>query len=219
MDGGDTPALSHTRIWAAIDAFAAREGISLSALARRAGLDPTTFNRSKRVGADGRPRWPSTESIAKVLHTSGLGIESFGELLAEAHVDRLPAVRAVPFLGFAEAAGPGHFDATGRPSGDSWDAVDFPGAADHDLYALEVADGTMHPLYRDGDVILVSPSAQVRRGDRVLIRTVNGAMLARTFIRRTARAIEVVRLGEEPAGMRLKAEDVCWMARIVWASQ
>ena len=59
--------LSHDSIWKAIDALAAREDLSPSGLARLAGLDPTTFNPSKRFLADGRPRWPSTQSIAKIL--------------------------------------------------------------------------------------------------------------------------------------------------------
>ncbi len=63
--------LSHDQIWGAIDALAERYRMSPSGLAKRAGLDPTTFNRSKRVGADGRERWPSTESLAKVLAATG----------------------------------------------------------------------------------------------------------------------------------------------------
>ncbi|EBV3600078.1 helix-turn-helix transcriptional regulator, partial [Salmonella enterica subsp. enterica serovar Virchow] len=40
--------LSHERVWAAIDALAARNDLSASALAKRAGLDSTAFNKSKR---------------------------------------------------------------------------------------------------------------------------------------------------------------------------
>ncbi|MGE4313039.1 MAG: hypothetical protein AB7E85_02045 [Pseudobdellovibrionaceae bacterium] len=57
----------HTAIWAAIDRLAKSNNLSTSGLARKAGLDPTAFNRSKRVTPDGKPRWPSTESIAKIL--------------------------------------------------------------------------------------------------------------------------------------------------------
>ncbi|ODN69108.1 hypothetical protein A6302_03579 [Methylobrevis pamukkalensis] len=65
--------LSHDQIWSAVDALAARFGLSPSALARKAGLDPTTFNKSKRFAGDGRPRWPSTESLAKVLEATAPG--------------------------------------------------------------------------------------------------------------------------------------------------
>ena len=63
--------LSHDSIWAAIDRLAEQHSLTPSGLARRAGLDPTSFNKFKRVGADGRMRWPSTESIAKVLEATG----------------------------------------------------------------------------------------------------------------------------------------------------
>ncbi|MGH6675657.1 MAG: helix-turn-helix transcriptional regulator, partial [Xanthobacteraceae bacterium] len=59
--------LTHAQVWAAIDRLAERAGLSASGLARRAGLDPTTFNKSKRVTPSARARWPSTESIAKAL--------------------------------------------------------------------------------------------------------------------------------------------------------
>ena len=59
--------MQHSQIWRAIDALAERRGMTASGLARAAGLDPTTFNKSKRQGVDGKPRWPSTESVARAL--------------------------------------------------------------------------------------------------------------------------------------------------------
>jgi phage repressor protein C with HTH and peptisase S24 domain len=73
--------LTHTQIWAGVDGLAARYGMTASGLARKAGLDPTTFNRSKRIAPDGRQRWPSTESIAKVLHATGASLSEFMDLL------------------------------------------------------------------------------------------------------------------------------------------
>ena len=69
--------LSHDRIWTAIDTLAERNGLTASGLARRAGLDPTSFNKSKRHGADGRDRWPSTESLSKVLGATGSSLDEF----------------------------------------------------------------------------------------------------------------------------------------------
>ena len=62
--------LSHTAIWEAIDQIAKDKKLSTSGLAIKAGLDATTFNKSKRVMLDGRERWPSTESIAKILEAT-----------------------------------------------------------------------------------------------------------------------------------------------------
>jgi phage repressor protein C with HTH and peptisase S24 domain len=68
--------LTHSKIWTAIDALARRYGLSPSGLAKRAGLDATAFNRSKRVTPEGRPRWPTTESVAKVLAATGASLTS-----------------------------------------------------------------------------------------------------------------------------------------------
>lgn len=68
---------THSDIWRAIDRLAAETGYSPSGLAKKAGLDPTTFNKSKRVSADGKPRWPSTESIAKILAVTGVTMGAF----------------------------------------------------------------------------------------------------------------------------------------------
>ncbi|HVQ11556.1 MAG TPA: helix-turn-helix transcriptional regulator, partial [Methyloceanibacter sp.] len=41
--------LTHGKVWHAIDALARRYDLSPSGLAKKAGLDPTSFNPSKRV--------------------------------------------------------------------------------------------------------------------------------------------------------------------------
>jgi phage repressor protein C with HTH and peptisase S24 domain len=85
--------LTHEQIWTALDRLAARASLSPSGLARRAGLDPTTFNKSKRVTPDGRERWPSTESVAKALAAADASIETFVELMGDAaRPDTSPAI-------------------------------------------------------------------------------------------------------------------------------
>src|ERR1700682_3464291 len=99
-------ALTHDQIWTALDRLAQRAGLSPSGLAKRSGLDPTTFNKSKRATPDGRERWPSTESVAKVLAATGSSIDSFVQLIG----DTPRSVRSVPLLGWAQAGSGGHFD-------------------------------------------------------------------------------------------------------------
>jgi len=208
--------LTHAQVWMAIDRLAGRAGLSASGLARRAGLDPTTFNRSKRVTAQGRARWPSTESIAKALAATGTTIEAFVELI---NAGDGPATRAVPLLGFAEAGAGGYFDDGGFPVGEGWDQIAFPAVNDEHAYALEVSGQSMEPAYRDGDVILISPSAPIRRGDRVVVKTRNGEVMAKELKRRTAKSIELRSLNAEHPDRTLATSDVLWIARILWASQ
>lgn len=208
--------LSHTEIWTAIDALAKRFDMSPSAMAKMAGLDPTSFNRSKRGEGDSRPRWPSTESLAKVLEATGVGFSEFAALTERAPK---PNPRAVPLIGFAQAAAEGVFDETGAPLGAAWDEIDFPGLADEGVYALEITGDALAPVFRDGDRILVSPSVQPRRGDRVVVRTTGGELLVKELARVTARSVELASLNRTDRGRTLDLTEVVWIARILWASQ
>ena len=95
--------MTHEDIWRALDALAAEHGLSASGLARKAGLDATAFNPSKRVGADGRARWPSTESVAKVLAATGAGFSEFAALVTGAAAlprsGRMAMGRRIPLIG------------------------------------------------------------------------------------------------------------------------
>jgi phage repressor protein C with HTH and peptisase S24 domain len=209
--------LTHAQVWSAIDRLAKRADLSASGLARRAGLDPTTFNKSKRITASGRARWPSTESISKALAATGTSIEAFVGLIQG---DKAGApTRSVPLLGFAEAGAGGYFDDGGFPAGTGWDEIAFPAVDDTHAYALEVSGQSMEPAYRDGDIILVSPAAPIRRGDRVVVKTRDGEVMAKELKRSTAKSIELKSLNAQHPDRTIANEDVLWVARILWASQ
>ena len=212
--------LSHSAIWDAIDAIAERHGFSASGLARVAGLDATAFNRSKRVSKDGRERWPSTESIAKILDATG---ESFDQFLsgggAYLQMGAQMLRPSVPLLGLAQAGSGGFFDSAGYPAGQGWDEVTLPTTGLDGSYALEVSGDSMLPLYRDGDIIVVSPTAQPRRGDRVVVRTREGEVLVKILHRQTAKTLELHSLNAEHKPRIIDVKDVEGMGRIVWASQ
>ena len=208
--------LTHNQVWAAIDSLAAANGMSASALARRAGLDATTFNKSKRISEAGRQRWPSTESIAKILEATDTPIEKFLGMINSV----APARRqTVPLIGLAQAGKGGFFDDGGFPVGSGWDEVEVPELAGTHAYALEIAGDSMAPVYREGDRIIVSPEQPVRRGDRVVVKTTDGEVLAKELKRQTARTIELKSLNPDHEDRILPMENVAWMARILWASQ
>jgi len=212
--------LTHAQVWSAIDRLAARAGLSASGLARRAGLDPTTFNKSKRVTPQGRARWPSTESIAKALAATGTPVETFVALIQSGEgTGAAAATRPVPLLGFAEAGAGGYFDDGGFPAGEGWDEIAFPAVNDEHAFALEISGQSMEPAYRDGDVIIVSPAAPIRRGDRVVVKTRSGEVMAKELKRSTAKSVELKSLNAEHADRTLATADVLWIARILWASQ
>jgi len=222
--------VSHDDIWVAIDRLAEQFGYSTSGLARRAGLDPTAFNRSKRLSPEGKPRWPSTESIAKILSVTGTSMTDFimmvetRETLIITHSGkgRAPAApRTIPVIGYAQAGQDGFFDDAGYPAGAGWDEVSFPDAqtSDAHAYALEISGDSMLPLYRDGDIIVVSPAAQVRKGDRVVVKTRRGEVMAKELVRKTLQKLELKSLNPSHPDRTLPADDVLWLARILWVSQ
>ncbi|KQZ19396.1 DNA-binding protein [Mesorhizobium sp. Root552] len=213
--------LSHDRVWAAIDALAERYSLSASGLARRAGLDSTAFNKSKRLSSDGRPRWPSTESLAKIMEATGASLDEFMKLLGtRPDADALPAQRpTVPLVGFAQAGAGGFFDDSGFPVGHGWDLVELPAQSTAASYALKVQGDSMLPLYRNGDVLIVEPGARVQKGDRVVVKTTAGEVMAKVLSRQTEKSILLVSLNPEHPNRDIPAHEIEWVARIVWASQ
>jgi phage repressor protein C with HTH and peptisase S24 domain len=207
--------LSHAHIWSAIDRLAERHNLTTSGLARRAGLDATAFNKSKRASQDGRPRWPSTESLAKILQATQTRMEVFLDLMENNSAGAY--TRAVPLLDQAQAGRDGFFDDGGYPAGQGWAAVEFP--TGRDVFALEVSGNSMLPLYRKGDRLIVARDAPVKRGDRVVVRTASGKVMAKTLRKKTSRLVELGSLDPDRPPVTLAPGDIDWMARILWASQ
>ena len=169
---------------------------------------PSTSPRG--LGTDGRPRWPSTESISKVLLATG---SSLGEMMCP-DGGRPPA--RLPLIGTAEATARGFFDAAGRPAGMDWDAVDVTND-DPYAWALEVDSDGLEPLFHEGERLVLSPGAVPRRDDSVLARTHGGDLLARVLVRRTANVVELAVPGGAAATYDVR--DLVWLARVIWVSR
>jgi phage repressor protein C with HTH and peptisase S24 domain len=209
--------LTHEQVWAAIDGLADKYDLSASGLARAAGLDPTTFNKSKRVGPDGRPRWPSTESLSKALQAVSSSLDEFVSLVGAA--GGKPMGRMVPLIGLAQAGNKGFFDDAGFPVGGSWDEIAFPEVDDEHAYALEISGDSMAPVYRDGDRIVLSPAANVRRGDRVVVKTTKGEVMVKQVGRLSAQRVELRSFNPTYEDRSFALADLTFMHRVVWASQ
>ena len=208
--------LTHAQIWNALDKLAARNKLTASGLAKKAGLDPTTFNKSKRITPEGRSRWPSTESVAKALAATDTKVETFVGLITEG---AKPMIHNVPLIGLGEAGEGGFFDDAGFPAGSGWEESSFPSLTDEHAYALEVSGDSMKPAYRDGDIIIVSPAAPVRKGDRVVVKTKDDEVLVKELKRKSLRTLELNSLNSEHRDRTIPMAEVQWVARIVWASQ
>jgi phage repressor protein C with HTH and peptisase S24 domain len=211
---------THDEVWRGIDRLARHKGLTASGLARRAGLDPTTFNPSKRITKEDKPRWPSTESLAKILTATETPFNAFVAMMSDEPGAAIePPSQRMRCIGLEQAGRATLFDEAGFPVGADWDEIDFPNLDDRHAYALEVHGDAMAPIYRDGDLLIVSPGASIRRHDRVLLKPLKGDMVAGLLIRRTAQRLELAPFTQGQETRRFAIGEVDWLARIVWASQ
>lgn len=74
---------NHKIVWAGIESFAHKHNLSCSGLAKLSGMDATTFNRSKRTTHYGKERWPSMQSIVKVVQATNSSFEDFVECMRD----------------------------------------------------------------------------------------------------------------------------------------
>ena len=100
-----------------------------------------------------------------------------------------------------------------------WDSIEVPGVLDTTAYALEITGDSMLPVYREGDVIIVSPKAALSKGDRVVVKTTDGKVMAKVMQRKTTKTIELASFNSKCKALKLAVKDVDSIARIIWASQ
>ena len=212
--------LTHKQVWEGIDQLAARNHLSASGLAKRSGLDPTTFNKSKRTTKQGKARWPSTESISKILDATSTAMRDFVEMMhaadgraARSVSQRLKCIRLADL---EQGAG---VDASGFPGEGPWEEIDFPLIEDDHAYVVELDRDLAPPIYRSGDLVVVSPSSSVRRGDRVLARRKDGELALGLLVRRTAQRIVLEDVRADQRERSIEAAELAWLARVVWLSQ
>jgi phage repressor protein C with HTH and peptisase S24 domain len=206
--------MEHTEIWGALDALAARHRLTASGLAKAAGLDPTTFNKSKRTSPDGRPRWPSSESVTRALEAVGATYADFAALVGAGGRPPAMTLPIIPLRTDPEL----QFDERGRPIC-ARDTISFPGQDLEGSFACEVLDQSCTTVYRAGDILVLQPEADLRRGDRVVVRLVSGAFSAALLGSRTDQSIELAPFDPNLPATRVSTNDVAWIARILWASQ
>ena len=95
----------------------------------------------------------------------------------------------------------------------------MPGIEEDGAYALKITGDSMEPAYRAGDIIIVAPAAAIRRGDRVVVKTRDGEVMAKQLLRHSSRRTELRSLNARHPDRTLAAGEIAWMARILWVTQ
>jgi phage repressor protein C with HTH and peptisase S24 domain len=202
--------LKHHDIWNAIDLLAQDKGLSASGLAKKAGLDSTSFNKSKRMTRNGRERWPSTESLAKILDATNSNLGDFLQYMGMETQAR--SCLDYPVLAVSDL-GLDHFTPKGQPIGAAWDSIDLP-LDTVNCFALEVDDGSWTACTQDGDILVVSVTDDIRRGDRIVFQEMDGAVRLAVLKRRTESRLDVIFNHVDTQSVALP--DIRWVGRVLW---
>ena len=211
--------LTHKAIWRGIDHLAERKGLSASGLAKKAGLDPTTFNKSKRTTKQGKSRWPSTESVSKILEATSTSMAEFVGMIDDGSEAGAMPTRRIRCLSFSQLEREQAFDASGFPQAGPWEDIEFPGIGDEGAYAVELDHDVAPPVLRAGDMLIVSPRSSVRRHDRILCRRLSGEIELGILLRRTAQRVSIGHFTRPEDEQSIDSSTLAWIARILWISQ
>lgn len=199
---------THDDIWAAIDRLAETKGLSASGLARQAGLDPTAFNRSKRISPNSKPRWPSTESLSKILAVTD---STMADLLSLMEIeDGGPAV--VPVLSFTSVR------AGKLTPPKNHDVLPIAFEAGEDSFAVRIDDNRLTPLFRNGAIVVADPSVKPKADDRVLFYVRKDGLKGGILKSSQRRTYSVLLPGADFHEESFSDADVEWIARILWSS-
>ena len=213
--------LTHDQVWRGVDRLALRNELSASGLAKRAGLDPTTFNKSKRITKEGKLRWPSTESVAKILEATQTSMMDFVRLIDGngEKGETITTAERMRFGRLSDLEDEGRTDASGFPAGSGWEEMDFPLIEDANAYIVELDRDIAPPTHKTGDLVVVSPSSGIRRGDRILARLRDGEMIVGSLVRRTTQKVTITPVSHVGEEIVVETRRVAWLARIIWLSQ
>ena len=207
--------MKYDTVWSAVDNLAKSLGMSPSGLAKKSGLDSTTFNRSKRKRPDGKNRWPSLDSLNKVFEFCNITFEEFYKY---GETDNPPEnLNTIPYIKLSGVSKT-EYCQDGEICTANWETICFPDGTKN-LYAMEIDNTDYAPLYKFGTTLILAKHSEIRRNDRVAVFKKDGAFLLAEFIRRKPRTLELQNLNAPEESFSENIDDILFLSRIVWASQ
>ena len=206
--------MQYEQVWDAVDKLAKLHGLTPSGLAKKAGLDATTFNKSKRIRNDGKQRWPSLDSINKILEACNVSFEQFYQLIDE---DLAIKPAGIPFITYSDLSTKATIK-TSKLATEKWDKVQFPDSSVN-LYAINLDTADFEPLYRKGCTLVATKDLEIRKGDRVIVLMQQGNPLIKEFKHRTTSTIVFGDILNPNQEVQVKMTDIKLINRIVWAEQ
>ncbi len=137
----------------------------------------------ERLPSDVRQEYESAEAeneklrrFIKNLIRKKTNVTKLSTLLAKSELDieqdrsSIAAGRLVPVINKVAAGYPSDFNDLDYPAGVADDYVRCPDMHDPNAFAVRVVGDSMEPKFREGDIVLFSPAAEVHNGDDCFIR-------------------------------------------------
>lgn len=201
---------THDEIWGAIDALAQAHNYSTSGLAKKAGLDPTTFNKSKRITADGKPRWPSTESITKSLNATDATLQDLVNL-----IENKPTASAKGKNALLE-----HYvlSSAGLDRRNQKNLSDITQLA-KDSFAITIDSPQWAPTYKKGTTLIATPATVFTLETTVVIETIDKNILIMTVENEDSHSVSLRAIVLNEPDRRIEKSDILRASKILWASQ
>jgi len=207
--------MQYEKVWDAVDKLARLNGMSPSGLARKAGLDATTFNKSKRVRADGKKRWPSLDSINKILIACNISFDQFYNLIEDDfHPDSLNEIPCISFTQLETGA----LISDGVMDTENWNRIHFPENT-VSMYAVGIDVSDYDPVYRKGSKIIAAKNSEIRQGDRIIVFFKDREATIREFVHRTASTLVLGDVTNPENKISANITDIEMVNRILWAEQ
>lgn len=199
---------THDDIWTAIDRLAEAHGLSPSGLARQAGLDATAFNRSKRISPNGKPRWPSTESLAKILDVTNSTMSDLLDLMDGKDI----APRSIPLLSYTALR-------SGRLSSEKGTvALAVSYNIGDDAFAVHMEDNRLSPLFRRDALLIADQVSRAKADDRILFYLKKGGLKGGIVKSLQRRNYTILVPGDNFEESVFPESNIEWIARILWSS-
>lgn len=199
-------------IWQGIDKLAKSMGVTPSGLAKLSGLNPTTFNKSKRVTIGGRRRWLSGESLNRVLKATNI---SFLEFMALCGQDEREGNREIPV--FKTSRKQITLSENGLPKKNK-QCIKFPNVTDRHIFALELVSDSFYPFYRSGDFLIVEPGSDFYKGNRIVLKQEKESFQICEFVSETISGFYLKNL-ETGVEFFIKKIKISLIGRILWAGE
>ncbi len=202
--------MKHETIWKAVDNLAKKNNMSTSGLAKTIGLDPTTFNKSKRFRKDGKKRWPSLNSINKLLNYFNI---SFDELYGNLLQNHFHGIAISKFSTLKLESIP--LDTTQHNSSQELGLETFENIS----FAIILDTSKYEPIFKYNSNIILKDAKELRRNDRIFTITKDKKLELYEFSADKGTHYELINLSENQKIVDIAVDDILLIKRIVWASQ